>query len=72
MRISVHVKPNKKKMNMIQIGQTDYIIELTAPRQDNKANEQLMSIVAGHYHVAKSRVVIVRGKSYSKKILEII
>ena len=71
MKISVSVKTNKKKASFKEVGPAVYEADLTSPAQDNKANQQLIRIVADHYGVSASRVAIVSGKTYKKKVLEI-
>lgn len=71
MKISVSVKTNKKQVSFQETAPMTYEAELTSPAKDNKANQQLIRIVADYYGVSTSRVSIVSGKTYKKKVLEI-
>ncbi|MCX6785659.1 MAG: DUF167 domain-containing protein [Candidatus Komeilibacteria bacterium] len=74
MKIKVKVKviAGAKKKAIEQLPDGGLKVHLTAVREKNKANQQLIELLAEHYGVAKSRVEIIKGKLASQKVLEII
>jgi len=69
MKIEVKVIP-KAKQNLIKQEGPFYKIYLTAPAVDGKANQALISFLADHYDISKSRIEIIKGlKSRHKMII---
>lgn len=71
MRITLTVKPRSSKKEVIKISETEYQVKLTASPVDGEANEQLIKILSEYFDVAKSLIVIVKGKTSKKKIVKI-
>jgi hypothetical protein len=46
-------------------------VYLTRPAQDGLANEQLISLLAEHFNIAKSRIRIIRGHKSKDKFVEV-
>ena len=85
MIVSVLVKPGSKKGPLVEAAPFDAEankgsdmapVELTVylreKAHDGEANEALVRVLASYYDVAKSCVVIRRGQSSHRKIVEII
>jgi hypothetical protein len=72
MKINVRVKTSKKQVVVQRMSATEFEVALTAPARDNRANLELIDVMAKHFHVPKSRVRICSGMTYKKKILEIL
>jgi uncharacterized protein (TIGR00251 family) len=70
MRINVHVKP-RSRVEAVEQTEEGYVVRVTAPPVDNKANEAVVRILADHFKVSKSSVNIVRGSTSRRKIVEI-
>ncbi len=69
---NVTVKPNSKKGPLvIQDGQ-DLIIYLREKPIDGEANTALIKLLAKHFRVAKSCIVIKSGARGRKKLIEIL
>lgn len=66
----VLTKPNRKKASVEQAG-NQLIVSVDAPAHEGLANERLLEILAEYFHVAKSRIRIVRGKTAHIKHVEI-
>ena len=71
MRITVTVKPNSRKEEVVPAGEGQFTVRVSAPPVEGKANERVVELLAKHFGVPKSRVTIARGASGRKKIVEI-
>ncbi len=71
LRIYVHASPRSSKNEVIKISEGEYKVKLTAAPVDGKANTALIEILAKHFKVSKSLVVIVGGKTAKVKIVDI-
>ena len=72
MRISVRVKPNARKNEVKEVGERSYLVSVTAPPVEGKANERMIELLSKHFGKAKSRIVILKGASGREKLIEII
>lgn len=70
MIIPVRVKPNSKEAGVTRQGDI-YVVKVDAPATDGRANERLVEILAGHFRVKKSQIVIKRGRASRNKVVEI-
>jgi len=71
MRISVKVIPNSIKPSVVRMG-SKLKVKVDAPREEGKANERLIEILADYFHVKKSQVRILKGWKSENKIVEIL
>ncbi|MFZ2975435.1 MAG: DUF167 domain-containing protein [Candidatus Moraniibacteriota bacterium] len=71
MRIYVKVIPRSSQNKVEKISEGEYKVKLTAPPVDGEANKMLIEILAEHFDVPKSLVLIIGGKSTQKKLVEI-
>ena len=71
LRIVVKVKPNS---NISEIVKKDsmYIAYLKSLPIENKANIELITLLSTYFNVAKSNVIIKRGKTSNLKLIEIL
>ena len=67
MQLHIKVKPNSKKPGLEQLEDGSWIARVNAPPVDGKANEALIKLIAEHFNVAKSCVVIVSGAGARQK-----
>lgn len=72
MRIYAKVSARSSSNEVLEVGENDYKIKVTAPPVDGEANEAVIRELAKYFKVAKSRVKIVGGKSAKIKIIDII
>jgi len=66
--LSVVVKPNSRKTEIIEIKDNVAKIALSAPAEENKANIELIKFVS---KLLKRKVEIISGKTNKKKILKL-
>ncbi len=72
MRIEIRVKPNAKKKEVARLDDGTYSVSVTAPPVEGKANEQLVEILAEYFHKRKREVVILRGATGRRKLVDIL
>lgn len=75
-RLTIKVTPNAKQseiLGAVEIagGERVLAVKLKAPPVDGKANEALISFLAGYFDVPKRAVTIVRGAKDRLKVVEI-
>jgi len=71
MIIRVKVKPNSSKQKIESFGDNRYLVYLTEPPENNRANIELMNLLAKYLGVPPGRMKIKFGLSGNEKILEI-
>lgn len=71
MRIMVRVKPNARKNEVRQLDESQFLISVTAPPVEGKANEKVIELLAEYFHRPKRCIAILRGKVSRDKIVEI-
>ena len=70
MRLTVRVSTHASKDEVIRQGD-EYVVRVRAVPQDNKANEAVIGLLAGHFKVNKQSVRIISGFTGRHKIIEI-
>lgn len=70
MKINVRIKPNAKRP---KVEKTDdgYIVHVSAPPIENRANLALVESLSDHLDIPKSRIRIVAGLKSKNKVVEI-
>lgn len=71
MKIFVKVKPGSRQNLVEQIDATHYVVLVTAPPVQGKANAAVIELLADHLHLAKSLLSIKRGANTKQKTIEI-
>lgn len=71
MRISVFLKPNSNKREVVQYNGT-FKVSVKSPPRENEANIELIETLSDHFKVSKSKITIVSGFNSRNKIVEII
>lgn len=69
---SVLVKPNSKKGPLVDENGSELIVFLREKPIDGEANLALIKLLAKHFGVSKSQVVIRTGTRGRKKLVELI
>ena len=70
MKLFVRVKPGKKK-EKVERRNNSWVISISAPAQDGKANERLVEFLSEILKIPKSKIAILKGHTASFKTLEI-
>lgn len=69
MTIRIKVKPNAKITAIKQQEDGSYLVFLTASPIEGKANAQLIKVLADHFKVAKSLIIIKAGQKSRDKLV---
>ena len=69
--LRVKVKPNARSSALEQLPDGTWLAKLKSPPVDGKANEELIGLVAAHFHRPKAAVRIKAGASGRMKRLEV-
>lgn len=72
MRINVRVKPNSRKKEVIRQEDGSYLVCVTVPPVEGKANHQLVELLAEHFKKPKSNITILRGARGRLKTVEVL
>jgi uncharacterized protein len=70
-KISVQVKTQARKENIIKISQEEYQVSVHAAPIAGKANQSIIDLLAKYFSVPKSSVKLLRGQSSRKKLFQI-
>ena len=70
MKIDIKVFP-KAKRNFINQETGLWKVYLSAPAVDGKANKALINTLAGHFHVCKNQIEIIKGLKSRYKTINI-
>jgi len=68
--IEVHVKTSRS-ISDVSLKDDKYIVSLKSTPHKDKANIELIDILASHFNTSKSSVKILRGKKSKRKLVEI-
>lgn len=71
MIINVKVKPSSGKQEVESFGNDRYLVYLKEPPENNRANMELINILAKYMTVPPTRIHIIRGLSDNNKVIEI-
>jgi uncharacterized protein len=71
MKINVHIKPNARQESVTVREDGEYVVQVSAPPIEGKANERLIEILSKHFHRPKRAIEILRGTHGRHKIVEI-
>ena len=71
MTLRIKVKPNARDPALVQQPDGSWLARLKSPPVDGKANEELIALVAGHFHCVRSAVRIKSGASGRMKVLTV-
>jgi len=72
MKVFVTAKPNAKVARVESLDETHLIVSVKEPPRDGKANQAIITALAGHFGVSFSRVALVSGFSSKQKIFDIL
>jgi uncharacterized protein (TIGR00251 family) len=70
-RISIRVVANARKNSVEQEENGRLKVRVTAAAVEGKANKAVIDLLAAHFGIKKSAIILVRGEKSRDKILEI-
>lgn len=71
MKIRVHLKPNSKHDESVELIDDVYEVRVKAPAIDGKANQAAVRVLAEYFDVSKSQISLVQGHASKHKVFEI-
>ena len=72
MKITVYVKPNARLETVTVREDGVYVVQVSVPPIEGKANERLIEVLSRHFHRPKRAIEILRGTHGRRKIVEIL
>jgi len=71
MYIKVRVIPRAKSSEIIELSKNRLKVKLVSPPEKNRANQELIAILAEYYRVKKSAIKIKKGRHFREKLIEV-
>ena len=71
MVLRVKVKANARSSALVQLADGSWVAQVRAPPIEGRANEELITLVAEHFHCLKAAVSIKSGRSGRVKLVKI-
>jgi uncharacterized protein (TIGR00251 family) len=71
MKITVHVKPNSRREAVTVREDGVYVVQVSVPPVEGKANERLVEVLSKHFQRPKRAIQILKGTRGRHKIVEI-
>ena len=72
MKLAVRVIPNARRTEFSGRREGEFVLRLSAPALEGKANREAAGFIAEHLGIARSRVTLVSGEKSRHKIFEIV
>lgn len=72
MMLPVRVIPNARKSEFSGRREDEFVLRLSAPAIEGKANKVAVEFIAEHLGISRSRVRLVSGEKSRHKIFEIV
>lgn len=69
--LQLKVKPNARMQSLVQGDDGVWLAELKSPPVDGKANAELITLLADHFHCRKADIVIKAGAGGRMKLVTI-
>jgi len=69
--LQIKVKPRARASSLAQSPDGTWLARLKSPPVDGKANEELVALVAEHFHCRKAAVSIKSGASGRMKLVRV-
>jgi len=71
MKITVHVKPNARQEAVTVREDGVYVVLVSVPPKEGRANERLIEVLSEHFQRPKRSITILKGTRGRHKIVEI-
>lgn len=69
--LNVKVYPRAKQQSLEQIGPGEYKIKVSAPPEKDRANREVIEILAAHFGLPPSSIRIVKGPMSRNKLVAV-
>jgi uncharacterized protein (TIGR00251 family) len=71
-KITVRVKPNARKNEVKQIDANNFVVSVSVPPAEGKANEKVIELLSEYFGKPKRSINILRGMIGKIKVVEIL
>lgn len=71
MIINVTAKPGSAEQEICAADEKNFSVKLKSRAEDNKANIELIKLLAKHFNTTQKNISIIRGMKSRKKVVEI-
>ena len=71
MKIFVKVKPNAKKESLKKIDDMHFVVSVTVPPKDGKANRAVLRVLGDYLQIPPSRLEILTGHTSKLKVIAV-
>ena len=72
MYIKVKVVPRAKKSEIIKLDKDYLKVKVLSPAIKNKANKEMIELLADYYNVNKAAIKIIKGEHSREKLVKIL
>ncbi len=72
MILQITVKPNARQARLEQLDDGTWCAHVTSPPVDGRANAELLALVAEHFRVPKSAVLLQHGVRSRHKLVRLV
>lgn len=69
MRLHIHAKPKSKKAYVKCVDATHYTVAVHEAAVNGEANEAIVLALAAYFHLSRSQVDIIQGKTSRNKVV---
>jgi uncharacterized protein (TIGR00251 family) len=70
-KITVRVKPNARKNEVKQIDASNFVVSVSVPPVEGKANEKVIELLSEYFGKPKRSINILHGMTGKTKIIDI-
>jgi uncharacterized protein (TIGR00251 family) len=71
MILHIKVKPSSSKQEILSFGSNRYLVYLTEPPENNRANIELINLLSKYFGTPVSRIKIKTGLTSNEKMIEV-
>ncbi|OGY56316.1 MAG: hypothetical protein A2Y84_01045 [Candidatus Colwellbacteria bacterium RBG_13_48_8] len=71
MRLIIKVKPRSSSRKVEKLADGSYVVSLFAPAHKNRANQELIEVLAEYFDISPGRIEIVMGLKSRRKVINI-
>ena len=72
MLIRVYVTPSAREARVVNVSEDYFEVKVDEREEGGRANKRLLEILAEHFKVQKSRIIILRGTTTRNKTVQVI
>ena len=72
MLIRVYVTPNAREASVVRVSEDSFEVRVDERAMSGRANKRLLEILAEHFNIPKSRIMILKGTKTRNKTIQII